>query len=177
MDRRIVKTKKKIHDAFILLRKYCSQDKIKVKDICAEANINKTTFYKHYVDSTELSSEIDESLAEGIVESFTEKESLFEHPEEYVEGLTEVLDRDSENLTTVYKGRMEVLCAKLEAKLRRIYEHTETAAEKKVITSFVIGGIVRVLIERVFTSKSERCDKKKISTYLLTMIKRVIPTT
>ena len=177
MDRRIVKTKRRIRDAFLALRRRYSDDKIKVKDICAEAKINKTTFYKHYEDSEELSEEIDEALAEGVVSSFCERESLFDYPEQYVEGLTEAIERETNELEVVYRGRREILCAKLEEKLRKIYDYNEAHAERRVISSFIIGGVLRVLIDRIFTNKNDRCDKKTLLNSLIKMVRRVIPAT
>ena len=176
-DRRIIKTKGRIFEAFMKLIRISPPDKIKVKDICEQAHINKTTFYKHYVDSTELSAEIDEYLTDKVVDSFEGRESLFEKPEEYVEGLSEAIERETEGLTSVYRGRMEILCAKLEKKLRQFYEGRAESEEKRVMLSFAISGVVRVLIERIFANKSEGYDKKVLSKYLMTALRRVIPLT
>ena len=176
-DRRILKTKGRIFEAFMRLVRMSPMEKIKVKDICEQAQINKTTFYKHYVDSTELSAEIDEYIADKVVDAFEGRESLFEKPEEYVEGLTEAIERETEGLTAVYRGRMEVLCAKLEKKLRRFYEGRTESEEKRVMLSFAISGVVRVLVERTFSNKSEGYDKAVQSKYLMTALRRVIPQT
>ena len=175
IDQRILRTKKRIFDAFIKLLEGCAPDKIRVKDICEAACINKTTFYKHYDDSTELAREVDETLTERVVESFEYRECLFEKPEEYVIGLTEAIENETESLSAVYRGRKDFLCAKLEAKLRRFYDASGAPEEKKVMISFAISGVVRVLIERIFTQKNERCDKKSLSAHLVKMIRRVIP--
>ena len=50
MDLRMVKTRAQIKEAFLKLREYLMPEKIKVKDICEMAMINKTTFYNHYID-------------------------------------------------------------------------------------------------------------------------------
>ena len=69
------------------------------------------------------------------------------------------------------------MCAKLEAKLRKFYDLKEAASEKRIMLSFAISGVVRVLVERTFTNKNERCDKKVLSKYLMNMIRKVIPAT
>ena len=107
MDRRIVKTKKRITGAFIeLLEKY-SRDRIRVKDICEHAKINKTTFYKHYVDSDELATEIDDTVTDRVVDGFPERGELLSEPEAYVEGLSEAIERETDKLTVVYRGRVD----------------------------------------------------------------------
>ena len=55
MDLRIKKTKIAVKKAFLQLRNNNSLEKVKVKDVCEVAMINKTTFYKHYEDIFTLS--------------------------------------------------------------------------------------------------------------------------
>ena len=50
MDLRVEKTEKAIKNAFIELRSQKPLEKITVKELCAEARINKSTFYSHYQD-------------------------------------------------------------------------------------------------------------------------------
>ena len=50
-DLRIVKTKRAIKDTFLEMRKTIPLEKIRVRDICANALINKSTFYCHYTDA------------------------------------------------------------------------------------------------------------------------------
>ncbi|MGL4662880.1 MAG: TetR/AcrR family transcriptional regulator [Culicoidibacterales bacterium] len=54
IDLRVIKTKKAIHDAFLLLIKTKEYEKITVQDIAKEAMINRNTFYLHYVDKFDL---------------------------------------------------------------------------------------------------------------------------
>ena len=55
MDLRIEKTERAIKNAFIELRAKKTLEKITVKELCAEACINKSTFYSHYEDIYALS--------------------------------------------------------------------------------------------------------------------------
>ena len=55
MDLRVEKTEKAIKNAFIELRSQKPLEKITVKELCAEARINKSTFYSHYQDIYALS--------------------------------------------------------------------------------------------------------------------------
>ncbi|CAM4048178.1 TetR family transcriptional regulator [Bacillus luti] len=54
VDRRIIKSKEAIKNAFVELMAEKGFDKITVKDICAEANIGNRTFYLHYLDKFDL---------------------------------------------------------------------------------------------------------------------------
>ena len=55
MDIRIEKTEKAIKNAFLELRAKKPLEKITVKELCALACINKSTFYSHYEDIFALS--------------------------------------------------------------------------------------------------------------------------
>lgn len=66
LDRRIVKTRDDIRNAFISLLKEKSFDEITVKDIAEKANINRATFYKHYEDKYDLISYLEEEIIERI---------------------------------------------------------------------------------------------------------------
>ena len=48
MDIRIEKTDRAIEKAFLELRAKTPLEKIKIKDLCALACVNKSTFYAHY---------------------------------------------------------------------------------------------------------------------------------
>ena len=52
MDIRIARTDRAIEKAFMELRAKNPLEKIKIKDLCALACINKSTFYAHYEDIT-----------------------------------------------------------------------------------------------------------------------------
>ena len=62
MDRRMVKTRLEIKQAFIHLLKERSFDELTVKEIANEANINRATFYKHYEDKYDLIAHLEEAI-------------------------------------------------------------------------------------------------------------------
>lgn len=62
MDKRILKTKKKLTNTLLDLLKTKKIKDITVLELCKEANINRTTFYKYYKDIDDLVLTIEESL-------------------------------------------------------------------------------------------------------------------
>ena len=66
MDLRIEKTERSIVRAFLKLRAEKPLEKIRVKELCEKAEINKSTFYAHYRDIFDLS----EQLEERVVRSY-----------------------------------------------------------------------------------------------------------
>ena len=69
MDIRIEKTDRAIEKAFLELRAKTPLEKIKIKDLCALACVNKSTFYAHYEDIYALSDQLEKKLIEDILAS------------------------------------------------------------------------------------------------------------
>lgn len=68
-DLRIRKTEAAIKNAFIELRAGKPLEKITVKELCALALINKSTFYTHYEDIYALSEAIEQETVASIISS------------------------------------------------------------------------------------------------------------
>lgn len=63
MDIRIARTDRAIEQAFMELREKNPLEKIKIKDLCAMACINKSTFYAHYEDIYALANALENKLS------------------------------------------------------------------------------------------------------------------
>ena len=80
MDLRIEKTERAIKNAFIELRAKKPLEKITVKELCAEACINKSTFYSHYADIYALSEAIERETVLSIIDSIKDlKDEFFDN--------------------------------------------------------------------------------------------------
>ncbi len=62
ISRRVKMTKKLIKDAFSALMENNSINKITVKEICENADVNRSTFYAHYSDQYALFEEIQDDI-------------------------------------------------------------------------------------------------------------------
>ena len=69
-------TKEKIYYALMTLLKTKKFNDIYVKDICAEAGINRSSFYEHYRDINDLMIKTEEKLSSGISEIFNKSENF-----------------------------------------------------------------------------------------------------
>ena len=176
MDLRIVKTKNQIKKAFLALRNKYSLEKIKVKDICELAMINKTTFYKHYVDSYALANELEEGCMEKLMNAFAEKASLFDSPKAYVRGLLDATEKYSEELREVYRDRKDAFVSKLEQRLMQAYDSGENT-ERRMVATFMISGTAHVLGQWLFGEEGKRPDLGAIAAYIERMTGSLIPAT
>ena len=66
MDRRVVKTRKEIRNALLSLMEEKDFEIITVLDITKRANINRGTFYLHYVDKYDMLEKYEQELFEKI---------------------------------------------------------------------------------------------------------------
>jgi len=67
-DARVRYTRKCIKDSFIQLLRKKSLDKITVKSICDAAEINRTTFYKYYMDPYDLMEQLEEDILRELLQ-------------------------------------------------------------------------------------------------------------
>ncbi|MBO5938773.1 MAG: TetR/AcrR family transcriptional regulator [Clostridia bacterium] len=176
MDLRMVKTRGQIKTAFLSLRERLMPEKIKVKDICEMAQINKTTFYHHYTDSNELSREIEDSAIDLVMMDFVECDQMFDNPRAYIVGLLCSLEKQSEDLRIIFRGKQEILCARLEERLHALYNPTVKPVEDHIKISFAIGGFVRVVRDFLFLNKKYDIDQVIHSTVRLLEAVSVAPT-
>lgn len=147
MDLRIVKTRKIIRQAFLELRVKYPLEKIKVSRLCQLAQINKTTFYKHYQDIYALSDEIENILIDAILNSFERINDLFSETEGFMRDLYEAFKSNEEEIMTLFSGRMNILIDKVEKRLTTHYPSIRAIPEKEIALSFIILGASHVLSE------------------------------
>ena len=69
LDIRIEKTERAIKQAFMELRAEKPLEKIRVKELCDRACINKSTFYAHYQDIYALPNAMEDEMVEAVVAS------------------------------------------------------------------------------------------------------------
>lgn len=65
-DRRVKYTIMVIKDSFVKILKQKPISKISIKEICEDADINRATFYAHYLDQYDLLHQIENELIDGI---------------------------------------------------------------------------------------------------------------
>lgn len=148
MDLRIVKTREQIRDAFLTLRDRFSPEKIKVKDICRIAMINKTTFYKYYEDSFALTEEIENGAVDVFLSNFREQGRFFDAPKQYLSGMYEAFEKTAATLRVIFRDRFDVFCSKIERRLRQLYGEASFTPREEVAFSVVTGGFIKLLCDR-----------------------------
>lgn len=72
-DARVRYTRMIIEQSFLELLKVKPVEKVTVTELCAKAQINRATFYKHYLDVPDLLEKMEEELFRQIREAFSVK--------------------------------------------------------------------------------------------------------
>lgn len=145
MDLRIVKTRKAIHEAFMELRKKYPLEKVRVKDICDTALINKTTFYKYYTDVFDLSHELEDEALEKYYSESRNSDCLFSDPEAFLNGMPRSSDENLRQLFLLFLGREDLLMKKMEDHLLDLYTKKKMSTDDKVLVHFVISGAINTM--------------------------------
>lgn len=96
MDRRIKYTIMVIKESFIKLLKQKPIAKITIKEICEDADVNRATFYSHYLDQYDLLHQIEQELIDDITR-YLNSYNLQDGSEAPVEMLVKILEYVKDN--------------------------------------------------------------------------------
>lgn len=80
MDKREIKTKRNIKNAFLMLRSKKEIEQITVKEIAEKAEISKATFYLHYKDIYDLSDTLGIEIVENILKDISDPNNVINAP-------------------------------------------------------------------------------------------------
>lgn len=75
-DKRIIKTKQILKSTLIEMMKQQPFQKIKVKDLCEQANTSKLTFYTHYDDKYALLQDVASDMELEVMEKYKELQEI-----------------------------------------------------------------------------------------------------
>lgn len=149
MDLRTAKTKSAIHNAYMTLRKKYSPEKIKVVDICQLAQINKSTFYRHYRDVFELTQELKVETFNTFWENFEEKGLMLTQPKRFLISMPKAMDELGEPLLSAFfRKEIEDLYTLLENALFDYYISDTNSSTDNLKITFIISGILHVFREQ-----------------------------
>lgn len=112
MDLRIKKTIRSIHNAFYTLCKSKPLVQISVKEIVAEAQINKTTFYHYYENMEQLIDVLETQEINKILDSFQNYSLFFQSPGEFFNQILNYFVKSERIRVFIYKYRTSIFTSK-----------------------------------------------------------------
>jgi AcrR family transcriptional regulator len=157
VDRRVVRTRRKLHKALVSLIHTKNYDAITVEDICAAAGVGRSTFYAHYTGKDDLKRRGLEQLRKQLLaqqgasseeaENETPRFSLpmFEHAREHIDHYRALCGNRGGTwvLGIIRQILSELLCRELAAT-----QHMDSrdTASRELLVEYVIGAYMAVLV-------------------------------
>lgn len=169
-DRRVIKTKKAIRNAFLSMLEKRDINDITVSDIAASADINRKTFYNYYAGVYAIVDEIENELISRLDSALTEIDFTdnVNSPYMVLEKLTGIVNTDPEffgylmsmktNASLIYK-----LVNLLKARTMEILKKYMDVEDRKIelMLDFMMPGMVTVY-QKWYTS-GRKLPPEKIS--------------
>ena len=156
MDKRVKKTKEALQKAYIVL---VGKDPSKlplVKDVCLQANVNKTTFYRHYEDIYDLDKDTMNSVASTFIGNADGLKRTSMTTEDILKWTVERAKNNSDAIE-IFKNRFPELQAIMKKKLYKVLAALRPNFYTDTQAKFLSSGIVEVL------SNYKHIDKNAIS--------------
>lgn len=121
MDRRQIKTKRSIKNAFLKLRSKKSIEQITIKELSEEAEISKATFYLHYRDIYDLSDTLGIEIIENIVKGISNPDNIIESPAAFTRELAFAFLAQKNIIDLLFSGSQEYkLVCQIEQAIRKL---------------------------------------------------------
>ncbi|MBQ6411931.1 MAG: TetR/AcrR family transcriptional regulator C-terminal domain-containing protein [Ruminococcus sp.] len=164
IDRRVVKTKHAIKEAFAKLLTQKDINDITISDIAAEANINRKTFYNYYSGIYEVVGEIEDDIVRLIDKEVTGIgfQNSLQSPYLIFEKLTKVINTDTDffgyllgmNANVSLESKIADL---LKSKFKMFVLQDVEISELRLnlMTEFIISGMVAVYRRWFNSDRSE----------------------
>ncbi|MBP5454560.1 MAG: TetR family transcriptional regulator C-terminal domain-containing protein [Lachnospiraceae bacterium] len=150
-NQRVRLTKKMLKDAYISLMHKKSTDKITVKELCAAAELNRSTFYLHYNEPNDVLTGIEDELIGKTIDYISDISiNLLHTPLALIEAFLDFLQENDEifrlllieNTTPHFKDKFLRFCLK---ELITSIDYTAEPKYKDYVFSFVVNGSLNIL--------------------------------
>lgn len=152
-DLRITKTRKAIKETFLALRKELPLEKIRVRELCKRALINKSTFYNHYEDVYQLSEEMENEAIREFLDRFEAKDCFMSDPQRFLSEMPIAFDANMNLLNPLFRDRFDVAFIKLTEQLKSLYIMPETSVAEEIRVTFLLNGALHTLRELKYGKK------------------------
>ena len=152
-DRRVVKTRKAIRNAFAELLSEKDIDEITIKDISDAADINRKTFYNYYSGVYQLIDEIEDEIVlafESVLKDVYFKRDMG-NPYRIFENLTAIINSDIDFYGYLMKmdsnaNLISKIISALKNKLKSSFSSQIEIEEQKIdlIANYVVSGMLAI---------------------------------
>lgn len=178
MDRRAIKTKKAIREAFLTLLKDRNINRITVAEISRRADLGRGTFYLHYRDVYDLYNQIENDLYTDLEKIFDRSYPSSDHTNlrYLINTITEYIESNRNIFLLLSRPDS---CGKVMHKLKIMFYKKVLLEEPDldildydvVESMFIVSGVIGVLEE--WLSEELKLPQKKIAEMLHKIVVRI----
>ena len=173
MNQRVVLTKKLLKSSLIEMLQTQSIYRISIRELCENAGINRSTFYKYYGNQIDLLNEMEEDLLINIEETLASVEG---YDQNVLEQIISYLEKDIDFIRLLLNSNVDPEFPKnlmSMAPIQRIIKNQMTdlpEAEQDYYYRFLLSGCYEIV--RTWINKEDRESPKAIAELILKFIPR-----
>jgi AcrR family transcriptional regulator len=172
-NRRIMITRKLLKESILELMKNRSINKISIKDICENADVNRTTFYNYYTDQYALLNEIEQDVLNKTTE-FLSKLNDGNAESVLLENFLEYVKKDREIFHTLLcnDGDNSFQIKLMDISMNRLksdaFDSNISQVEEEYVYEFVLMGCLSMIKKWVINSFDK--SPTELSKLLITLV-------
>ncbi len=155
MDRRIKRTNSAISEAYYRAKISNPKQEPSVKEVCAIADINKTTFYRYYTDIDSLSHAIIQEAVNSLLIEGIDVEKLLTDPEVYFKHVLLKLDKDRAKMSVILADNHLKFIFEAERLLKAKLKETVPDKYDEVLCTFIAGGAAHYFLSANYNDGDE----------------------
>lgn len=173
MDKRVMKTRRSIHEAMTRLLAVKPIEEITVTELAEAAEINRKTFYNYYGSVYMVAEEMEDEIVARFEETLRgiDFETLLMDPQSTFNTLAKIITSDLDFYGNMLTNRNQIsflqkIITTLKQRIRTIYDSQITADDELVdyILDYIVAGLVSVY-QRWFMSDG-KMDIEVLSKYI-----------
>ena len=173
MNQRVVLTKKLLKSSLIEMLQTQSIYRISIRELCENAGINRSTFYKYYGNQFDLLNEMEEDLLINIEETLTSVEG---YNQNVLEQIISYLEKDIDFIRLLLNSNVDPEFPKNLMSMAPIQQKKKNQmtdlpeAEQDYYYRFLLFGCYEIV--RTWINKEDRESPKAIAELILKFIPR-----
>lgn len=142
VGRRVKMTKMLLKQSLIELMHEKSIHEISIKDICSGADVNRSTFYRHYNTQYELYDEVLEDITKDISEIYLSCSGDDYTAQSFLAEILKYIEANRDTFLVILSGNSNVSMGETFNRFTSRFIDTENASELKVyIVQFIAAGM------------------------------------
>ncbi len=153
MDRRIRKTKRAIYAAYFKAKHLSPDERPSVKEICAYADINKTTFYRYFDDINALIRSLITDIVNILLINDIEVEDLLTNPESYFKQVISRYKAYDSEYTVIFNEYPNIFIFEAEKIIKNKLIETTEKKYDDILLTFIAGGAAHFFIQKNYYDK------------------------